>query len=56
MKKWVIKYYDVVFGEDETKEEVPYGNKLFMFIFSAVVFVAVIIFIVLDIMENISQL
>lgn len=54
MKKVVIKYYDFLFGDEEKDEEVPYANKLFMFIFSNVLLLVVITLIVLDIMENVS--
>lgn len=54
MKRFIVKYYDFIFRDEDQKEQVPYANKLFMFIFSLTVFIIIIILIILDILENIS--
>lgn len=55
MKKVIVKFYDKIFlDEDAKSEEVPYGNKLFMFWFSMISFMVVMFFIAKEVVKNIQ--
>lgn len=54
MRKVIEKFYDWLFLDEKTnKEDIPYGNKAFMFWFSIVAFATVIFFIARDVLGNI---
>ena len=58
MKKLIEKFYSLIFEdkEDTEKEEVPYANKVFMFYFSLIVSIVVLILIIGDIVKNIQKI
>ena len=57
MKKIITKFYSLIFEDKENQEEeVPYANKVFMFYFSIIVSLIVIILIVNDIVKNIQKI
>jgi hypothetical protein len=57
MKKIITKFYSLIFEDKENQEEeVPYANKVFMFYFSIIVSLVVIILIVNDIIKNIQKI
>jgi hypothetical protein len=58
MKKLIEKFYSLIFEdkEEEPKEEVPYANKVFMFYFSIIVSLVVLILIIGDIIKNIEKI
>jgi hypothetical protein len=55
LKSAIIKFYDAIFLDDKHKsEEIPYGNKVFMFWFSLASFSIVGFFIVKEVLKNIQ--
>lgn len=55
MRKTIEKFYDWLFAEKESGEEVPYANKRFMFWFSIISFAVVLFFIIKDVVKNIQN-
>ncbi len=55
MRKTIEKFYDWLFADKETEEEVPFANKRFMFWFSIVSFAIVLFFILKDVVTNIQN-
>lgn len=55
MKKIIEWYYDKIFADKESNEEVPYLNKLWIFIISVILGSVTLILITLDIIKNIKS-
>lgn len=56
MKRIIEKFYDSIFLDKTSEEEVPYANKRFMFWFSVISFSIVLFFIIKDIVQNIAEM
>ena len=55
LRSTIEKFYNFLFLDEDQEEEVPFANKAFMFYFSIIVFLVVVVLIGLDIAENISE-
>lgn len=55
LRNTIEKFYAFLFMDEDQKEDVPFANKAFMFYFSTIAFIVVIILIGLDIAENIRE-
>ncbi len=56
MRPIIEKFYNALFADKETEEEVPYANKKFMFWFSIISFSVVLFFIIKDVVKNIQNI
>lgn len=55
MRKTIEKFYNWLFADKKSEEDVPYANKRFMFWFSIISFAIVLFFIVKDVVKNIQN-
>ncbi len=56
MRALIEKFYNKIFADAESREEVPYANKKFMFWFSIGSFAIVLFFIIKDVITNIQNI
>ena len=56
MKQIIEKFYQKLFMDENSEEEVPFSNKRFMFWFSIISFAVVLFFIVKDVLKNIQNI
>ncbi|MDN5199762.1 hypothetical protein QQ008_00270 [Fulvivirgaceae bacterium BMA10] len=54
IRRLIEGFYDKVFSSSK-EEEVPYANKVFMFIFSIATFTFIIFIAVKDILKNLDK-
>jgi len=55
LKNAIEKFYNLLFLDENQEHEVPYANKAFMFYFSLILFMIIVVLIGLDIAENIRE-